>query len=202
MALRILLVDDDPHIRGHLAALLGDFPNVIVAGSVSSGAETISFLRRAAVDLIFLDIEMGDVSGFDLARHIQSAYPKIMLVFLTGHVDFALNGYEFQPLDFLIKPVNPLRLERVILQAEELLGKRRQKTPSVRVGLQVGRSYKWTASSILRSRAARSTSYRPAASAINPMTPCKSFRVFLSSMVFSAATSPSWSGWMPYGAFT
>ena len=137
MALRILLVDDDPHIRGHLAALLGDFPNVIVAGSVSSGAETISFLRRAAVDLIFLDIEMGDVSGFDLARHIQSAYPKIMLVFLTGHVHFALNGYEFQPLDFLIKPVNPLRLERVILQAEELLGKRRQKTPSVRIGLQV-----------------------------------------------------------------
>lgn len=137
MALHILLVDDEPHARSHLAALLEDFPNVTVAGSVSGGAEAISFLRRTAVDLIFLDIEMGDVSGFDLARHIQSVYPKVMLVFLTGHVDFALNGYEFQPLDFLIKPVNPLRLERVILQAEEQLGKRTPKTPAVRVGLQV-----------------------------------------------------------------
>lgn len=137
MALHILLVDDEPHARSHLAALLEDFPNVTVAGSVSGGTEAISFLRRTAVDLIFLDIEMGDVSGFDLARHIQSVYPKVMLVFLTGHVDFALNGYEFQPLDFLIKPVNPLRLERVILQAEEQLGKRTPKTPAVRVGLQV-----------------------------------------------------------------
>jgi len=137
LALHILLVDDEPHARSHLAALLEDFPNVTVAGSVSGGAEAISFLRRTAVDLIFLDIEMGDVSGFDLARHIQSVYPKVMLVFLTGHVDFALNGYEFQPLDFLIKPVNPLRLERVILQAEEQLGKRTPKTPAVRVGLQV-----------------------------------------------------------------
>ena len=137
MALRILLVDDDPHIRSHLAALLEDFPDVTVAGSVSGGAEAIAFLRRAPVDLIFLDIEMEDVSGFDLARHIQSAYPKILLVFLTGHVDFALNGYEFQPLDFLIKPVNPLRLERALLQAESLLSAQARKTPAVRIGLQV-----------------------------------------------------------------
>ena len=46
---------------------------------------------------------------------------------LTGHVDFALDGYEFKPLAFLIKPVNPLRLERVLFQAEELLGKTERK---------------------------------------------------------------------------
>lgn len=138
MALRILLVDDEPHSRAQLAALLEERPGVAVAGSVSGGAEAAAFLRRTDVDLVFLDIEMGDVSGFDLARHIQSAYPKLLIVFLTGHVDFALDGYEFNPLDFLIKPVNPLRLERVLLQAEELLGKREKKASSaVRIGLQV-----------------------------------------------------------------
>ena len=137
MALRVFLVDDEPHSREHLSALLADFPNVTVAGTASGGAETIARLHRTEVDLIFLDIEMGDVNGFDLARHIQAAYPGIMIVFLTGHVDFALNGYEFKPLDFLIKPVNLMRLERVILQAEDLLAKREQKTPSVRIGLQV-----------------------------------------------------------------
>ena len=106
--------------------------------AVSGGAEAAAFLRRTAVDLLFLDIEMEDVSGFDLARHIQSAYPKILIVFLTGHVDFALDGYEFKPLAFLIKPVNPLRLERVLFQAEELLGKTERKpSSSVRIGLQV-----------------------------------------------------------------
>lgn len=137
MALRVFLVDDEPHSREHLAALLEDFPNVTVAGTASGGSETVAALRRTEVDLIFLDIEMEDMNGFDLARHIQTAYPKIMLVFLTGHVDFALNGYEFKPLDFLVKPVNLMRLERVILQAEEQLAKRDQKTPSVRIGLQV-----------------------------------------------------------------
>lgn len=138
MALRVFLVDDEPYSREHLAALLGDYPDVTVVGAASGGAEAITYLRHTAIDLIFLDIEMEDVNGFDLARHIQTAYPKMMIVFLTGHVDFALNGYEFKPLDFLIKPVNPLRLERVILQAEELLGKRETKTPSsVGIGLQV-----------------------------------------------------------------
>lgn len=138
MALQVFLVDDEPYCREQLAALLADYPGVTVAGSASSGAEAIAHLRHTAVDLIFLDIEMENINGFDLARHIQTAYPKVMIVFLTGHVDFALNGYEFKPLDFLIKPVNPLRLERVILQAEELLGKREAKAPSsVGIGLQV-----------------------------------------------------------------
>lgn len=138
MALRVFLVDDEPHSREYLAALLRDFPNVVLSGAASGGAEAVSLLRRTAADLVFLDIEMADVSGFELARHIQAAYPKTMIVFLTGHVDFALSGYEFKPLDFLIKPVNPLRLERVLLQAQEALEKRERKAPApVRIGLQV-----------------------------------------------------------------
>lgn len=138
MALRVFLVDDEPYSRQHLTALLQDYPNVTVAGSAGSSADAIAQLRHTAVDLIFLDIEMAGIDGFDLARHIQTAYPSMMIVFLTGHVDFALNGYEFKPLDFLIKPVNPLRLERVILQAEEMLGRMEPKKPaSVGIGLQV-----------------------------------------------------------------
>lgn len=138
MALRVLLVDDEPHCREHLAALLSEFPYVEVIGTASGGAEAVSRLRQTQADLAFLDIEMGDVSGFELARHLRLAYPDIMLVFLTGHVDFALDGYEFKPLDFLIKPVNPIRLERVLLQARDLLEKREVKAaPSVRIGLHV-----------------------------------------------------------------
>lgn len=136
MNLRTLLVDDEPHSREHLAALLEEFPYVTVVGAAAGGAEAIAYLHQEAVNLVFLDIEMEDVNGFELARHIQSAYPKTMIVFLTGHVDFALNGYEFKPLDFLIKPVNLMRLERVLLRAkDEFEGQ--TASSAVRIGLQV-----------------------------------------------------------------
>ncbi len=138
MVLRVLLVDDDCHSREHLEELLSGFPDVTVVGSASGGAEASVCLRQTEVDLVFLDIEMGDISGFDLARHIQTTYPGVKIVFLTGHVDFALDGYEYKPLDFLVKPVNTLRVERVLLRAREALeGRERRASASVRIGLPV-----------------------------------------------------------------
>lgn len=138
MALRTLLVDDEPVCLDGLVAALDAFPYVTVVGTAQSGGEAAGILQREAVDLVFLDIEMADVSGFELARHIQNAYPDVMIVFLTGHVDFALDGYEFKPLDFLIKPVNPLRLERVLLRArEQIEAAGATQENSVRIGLPV-----------------------------------------------------------------
>lgn len=138
MAIRVMLVDDERVCLDSLRTSLDAFPYVTVVGEAQSGGEAVGLLRREPVDLVFLDIEMGDVSGFELARHIQSAYPGVMVVFLTGHVDFALDGYEYKPLDFLIKPVNLLRLERVLLKArDQLEAAEDSRETSVRIGLMV-----------------------------------------------------------------
>ncbi len=134
--LRVLLVDDEPLSLEALRHALRVFSYVTIAGTAASGSEAIAFLQRETVDLVFLDIEMGDVSGFELAKNIQAAYPNILIVFQTGHADFALDGYEYRPLDFIVKPVNLPRLERVLLKATEAIEK--QKSPkrrSVRLGL-------------------------------------------------------------------
>ena len=134
--LRILLVDDEPQSLEALRHALGIFSYVTIAGTAGSGSEAIAFLQKQTVDLVFLDIEMGDISGFELAKNIQAAYPNILIVFQTGHVGFALDGYEYKPLDFIVKPVNLPRLERVLLKATEAMEK--QKSPqrrSVRLGL-------------------------------------------------------------------
>lgn len=134
--LRVLLVDDEPQSLEALRHALEVFSYVAVAGTAASGGEAIAFLQRETVDLVFLDIEMGDVSGFELARNIQTAYPNILIVFQTGHVDFALDGYEYKPLDFIVKPVNLPRLERVLLRAREALEERQSpRRRSVRLGL-------------------------------------------------------------------
>lgn len=137
MALRVLLVDDEQICLDGLLTALKAFPYVEAAGTAQSGAEAAGLLRSGDVDLVFLDIEMQGVSGFELARHIQSAYPRVMIVFLTGHVDFALEGYEFAPLDFLSKPVNPLRLERVLLRARGRLEAAAPAGFPTRIGLPV-----------------------------------------------------------------
>lgn len=125
MDMRTLLVDDDASCLDALRSALELFPQVTVAAAVSRSQEALSILRQGGIDLVFLDIEMGEVSGFELARHIHAVYPEVLFIFLTGHVDFALEGYEYAPVDFLIKPINPLWLERALRRSEELLTDRR-----------------------------------------------------------------------------
>lgn len=68
----------------------------------------------------------GDGTGFALAQTIQRRWPGLPVIFLTGFVDFAVEGYEYQPLDFLVKPVRKERLERALTYAK----KRLQQAPS------------------------------------------------------------------------
>jgi len=131
--LNILLVDDEQLSLDILKLSLDVFDFVNIVGEASDGTEVIRFLQRNKVDLIFLDIEMEGIGGFELAGHIQSAYPHVMIVFLTGHVDLALNGYEYQPIDFLVKPVNLLRLEQALTKVKNLIY-----NDKVKKGTQIG----------------------------------------------------------------
>lgn len=122
MQLKVLLVDDEDICLEDLKSSLNMFKYIDVVGEATSGSDAIKFLQNneKKVDLIFLDIEIKDISGFELAKHIRSAYPYIKIIFLTGHVGFALKGYEFQPVDFLTKPINVIRLEESLLRVKSL----------------------------------------------------------------------------------
>ncbi|QSB08727.1 response regulator transcription factor [Lysinibacillus fusiformis] len=121
--LKVLLVDDKEICLKEIALALNNFKYIEIVGEISQGKEVLNFLQDNAVDLIFLDIELEDTNGFELARVIQSNYPDIMIVFLTGHVELALDGYIYQPLDFLTKPINLFRLERSLSKARNLKSK-------------------------------------------------------------------------------
>ncbi len=120
-SLRVLLVDDDSSCREELRQCLAAFPYISVAGEADSATSAIMQLQSQQIDLAFLDIELGTDSGFQLARHIHKAFPACMVIFLTGHVNFALEGYEYGPVDFLVKPVNLMRLEQALLQVRARL---------------------------------------------------------------------------------
>ena len=136
--LRILLVDDDAGSMEIAKRALGLFPNADVVGTAASGMEAIEFVRDNPVDLVLLDIEMDEMNGFELASYIHNHYPQVQYVFVTGHTDFALDGYSYQPLSFLIKPISISRLERVLELAEERCHtKPEQELPEKQIGLHV-----------------------------------------------------------------
>ena len=117
--LRTLLVDDDAQSMQILDQALALFDDVSVVGRITNGADALRFVRENSVDLLFLDIEMDGMNGFELAEHLHRHYPDVLYVFVTGHTDFAVDGYAYQPLSFLVKPIRLSHLERVLELARE-----------------------------------------------------------------------------------
>ncbi len=80
--------------------------------TASDSVEVMHILQTVSIDLAFIDVEMADVDGFTIADYIRTSQPKADYVFLTGLTEFGAKSYEYEPLDFLCKPVYALRLQK------------------------------------------------------------------------------------------
>ena len=106
---RLLIVDDEPLIRGGIRDALSDSVDVDVAGECESVTEAVEALRSDNVDLVLLDVEMPDGTGFDVIRQIGSdRMPAV--VFVTAYDKYAIQAFEVHALDYLLKPFDQDRL--------------------------------------------------------------------------------------------
>lgn len=120
MKVKTLIVDDEKHCIDSLKSHLKSYEFIDIIGEVNSGEDALAFLPLHSVELLFLDIEMGGMDGLALAKKVESDYPHLLIIFVTGHAGFALDGYDANPVDFLTKPINPMRLERAIGKVKAL----------------------------------------------------------------------------------
>ena len=114
----VLIVDDDENsLRLSRSAMeyLVEPDRIYCA---QTAAETIDILEHQKVNLVFLDIDMPDTSGFSIADYIRQNQPLVKYVFLTGYVDFAVRSYDYEPLDFLTKPIDLMRLRKTLERYE------------------------------------------------------------------------------------
>jgi two-component system LytT family response regulator len=109
--LKTLIVDDERLARSELRYLLQPHPEIEIVGEAGSVDEALAAVERLCPDLIFLDIQMGGESGFDLFERARLA---AQVVFVTAHDTFALRAFEVNALDYLMKPVNPERLRQAV----------------------------------------------------------------------------------------
>lgn len=116
--MRVLVVDDEPAARRRLALMLEELDEEIV-GEAANGIEALEMARDRRPDLLLLDIEMPEVDGFDVARHLP--IPRPLLVFQTAYDEHALRAFDHAALDYLVKPVTLEGLRRALGRARERL---------------------------------------------------------------------------------
>ena len=114
--MNVLLVDDSRLARNELRHLLQSFPDVTVVGEAKNIAEAHAQLQQQQPDLLFLDIQMPGGSGFDLLESLEAA-PQV--VFTTAYHDYALQAFEVNALDYLLKPIQETRLTTALEKARQ-----------------------------------------------------------------------------------
>ena len=122
MTIKTLLLDDDIPSQKAACAALAAFPQIEIAGRFRTGEELFAWLEKEGAQLLFLDIELQEELGFQVAERLRRSHPELLIVFLTGHASYAIDGYDFQPVNFLTKPINHLKLENTVREVERRLG--------------------------------------------------------------------------------
>ena len=111
MTRRAVLVDDEPLARTRLRRLLLDYGGIEIAGEAGDGETACRMIEELRPDLVFLDVQMPGLSGFDVLARLRE---RPAVIFVTAHDEFAVRAFEEQALDYLLKPVEPARLERAL----------------------------------------------------------------------------------------
>ena len=118
MPLRTLVVDDEPLARANLLVLLRADPTIDLLGECGSGAEALTTIRSTRPDLLFLDIEMPELDGFDVLEMLGADLPPAV-VFVTAYDRYALRAFEAGALDYILKPFDNARFTRALERAKD-----------------------------------------------------------------------------------
>jgi DNA-binding LytR/AlgR family response regulator len=111
MNLSCLVVDDEPLARNLLSDYVKKIPSLNLIGTCDGALQAIEFLKKNSVDLLFLDIQMPELTGIGLLRSIPK---KPLVIFTTAYSEYALEGYELDVIDYLLKPITFERFIKAI----------------------------------------------------------------------------------------
>ncbi|HEX2851939.1 MAG TPA: LytTR family DNA-binding domain-containing protein [Opitutaceae bacterium] len=118
--LRVLIVDDEPVARRRLRRFLQNADGIALAGECGDGAAAVAAIRRLAPDIVFLDVQMPGMNGFEVLRALGPAAMPVV-IFVTAFDQFALQAFEAQAVDYLLKPFGEERVSQALARARLFL---------------------------------------------------------------------------------
>ncbi|MGH3001893.1 MAG: LytR/AlgR family response regulator transcription factor [Gaiellaceae bacterium] len=117
--IRALIVDDEAPARSELRYLLAAHPDVVVSGEAGSAAEALALAGERRHDVVFLDVEMPGLTGIQAAPLVRERRDPPAIVFVTAHERYAVEAFAVEAFDYLLKPIDPERLARVLERLRE-----------------------------------------------------------------------------------
>lgn len=112
--MRCILIDDEPLARKAIQKLITGFPGLELLSSFGDAVSAAEYLRENTVDLIFLDIRMPEIDGLEFARTVG---PQTLIIFTTAYSEYALDSYQVDAIDYLVKPVEKERFGKAVEKA-------------------------------------------------------------------------------------
>jgi two-component system, LytTR family, response regulator LytT len=123
VSMNTLIVDDEKPARDELAYLLRSFPEVSVVGQGKNGLEAVALIKEHNPDLVFLDVQMPGLDGFGVIQRLMDRKLKLPhIVFATAYDSYAVQAFEVNAVDYILKPFDKQRLSRAIQRAKRVLG--------------------------------------------------------------------------------
>ncbi len=129
--MKALIIDDERLARNELKRLLENFPKIEIIGEAANAEEAIPMIEDLHPDLIFLDIQMPGKNGFELLEAIEGKVPEV--IFTTAYDEYALKAFEYNALDYLLKPIEQHRLAEAIIKIEEELVQEVQRKADIKL---------------------------------------------------------------------
>lgn len=122
--MKALIVDDNDIARTTLAHLAKQVPNLIIEKEYSNAIEAYNYLQYNHVDLIFLDIEMPEMTGIELTKNLNGK--ETIIIFTSSNKEYALEAFELNIADYLLKPFTPARFLQAVSKAQAILDSRKE----------------------------------------------------------------------------
>ena len=122
-----ILIDDDANLRSGLKSMLGIYaPEIDIIGEADSVKTGVLILQALQPQVVFMDIQLGDGNGFDILEQlaIKNGKSSSHIVFVTAYEEYAIKAFRFSALDFLLKPIDPEELEKVIGKIKQVVAKK------------------------------------------------------------------------------
>ncbi|MEN8218696.1 MAG: response regulator [Pseudomonadota bacterium] len=122
MTIRVLVIDDEPLARSELKDMLSRYKDIRVEGEAESASEAEQLIEETKPALIFLDIQMETKrAGLSLAKSLTMLSMPPYVIFVTAYPEYALEGYQYEPMHYILKPIEDQMLEEAIKRARKLL---------------------------------------------------------------------------------
>ncbi|HHB91660.1 MAG TPA: response regulator transcription factor [Thioploca sp.] len=119
--IKLIIVDDEPLARKRLCALVNEIGIAEVIAEADNGKEALKFLQIYKPDVLLLDIHLPEIDGMQIAKQLLSTTPSPIIIFTTAYSEHALEAFNHQALDYLVKPIRKDRLERALRRVHNFL---------------------------------------------------------------------------------